>query len=104
MAEKSPVGALGQARIAGRIQSLRRVSSGGDTTFRTVFKLPALDAYSSPATVEVRSKERLGQVGDELSVLVNIGGYPRSYMTKNGDGDDAKVQTAENVLTFAGLQ
>ena len=101
MAEAKAVVQLGQARIAGRIQGVRRVTANGSTVFRTLFKLPAADQYSSPATVEVRSDERLGSTGDELSIVVNIGGYPRTYESKGADGEPSRVTTAENVLSFA---
>jgi len=100
MAESKPTGTLGTARIAGRIQGQRVVNSNGAKTFRTILKLPAADVYSSPATVEVRSQERLGAVQDEISILVGVGGFPRSYEHKGQDGESQKVQTAENVLQF----
>lgn len=92
---------LGVARIAGRISAVRRLSRQGGSEFRTVLKLPAVDQYSSPATVEVRSGERVGSIGDEVSIDVRVGGYPRSYRPKD-DPDAQAVTTAENVLQFAG--
>lgn len=90
---------LGQARIAGRIDAVRSKSTQQGKMFLTLLKLPAADAYSSPSTVEVRSGERLGGNGEEISILVRIGGYPRSYKP---DGEDTPVRTAENSLQFVG--
>ena len=70
---------LGQARIAGRIDSMRRNLGQAGSVYRTLLKLPAPDSYSSPSTVEVRSTERLGAQGllvkpygrEELTRIVN---------------------------------
>lgn len=88
--------ALGRVRIAGRIELVRQNSGQEGKSYRTVLRLPAPDRFSSPATVEVRSIERLGQREDEVSVVCEVGGYPRSYKTSDGE----KVNTAENVLKF----
>lgn len=90
------------ARIAGRVVGVRRVTVDGTATFRTLMKLPSRDAYSSPATVEIRSGERFGKVGDEVALEAEVSGYPRSYSPKGGEEGD-RVQTAEVVLTLRGL-
>lgn len=101
MADATKAQALGQARIAGRIAGSRRLSGQEGTTYRTLMKLPAIDRFSSPQTVEVRSAERLGNTGDEVSITVELGGYPRSYDTKpKGQDEGGTVHTAENVLKF----
>jgi hypothetical protein len=92
--------ALGQARIAGRIDGTRTKSTTAGRLFFTLFKLPAPDQYASPQTIEVRSSERLGAVGDEVSVIVSVGGYPRSYDAKGDHGEKEPVRTAENTLQF----
>jgi hypothetical protein len=38
---------------------------------------PAPDPYSRPQTVEVRSRQRLGQAGEEVTVQAQLGGYTR---------------------------
>lgn len=98
MAEK----AVAQARVAGRITSVRRINGANGASFRHVLKLPAFDQYSAPRTVEVRGAERFGSVGDEVAILVRISGYSRSYRSKE-DPSAPPIQTAENVLEFAGL-
>lgn len=90
-----------QARLVGRIAHVRSVGTQGTKTFRTLLKLPAPDSYSSPSTVEVRSTERLGPVDGDVSILVIIGGFPRSFEGKGERGEPGEtVRTAENTLTF----
>lgn len=98
MAEAKPVEGIParQARVFGRIAASRSKSSAQGKLFFTLLRLPAADAYSSPATVEIQSSERLGGADEEVSVVVEIGGYPRSYSDKEG----GQVRTAENVLRF----
>ncbi|WP_042429666.1 hypothetical protein [Comamonas granuli] len=62
-----------QVTIKGRIDAARRHEKNAYTRIVT----PAPDLYSRPQTVEVRSKQRLGQVGDEITVQAVLGGYTR---------------------------
>jgi hypothetical protein len=66
----------------------------------TIVKLPAPDEYTSPGTVELRSRQALGDVGSEVDVKVRLGGYPRSYkITDPETGEQRPVATADNHLT-----
>lgn len=90
----------GQTRLVGRVAGVRRMSGQG-AHYRTLVRLPAPDQYSSPQTVEVRSDERIGQADDELSLIVQVGGFARSFQGKGEHGEPgAPVRTAENVLRF----
>lgn len=60
-----------QALLAGRVNAVRKAE---DAVFTEV-TLPAPDQYSPPATVEIRSRKRLGQVGETVEVAVACGGY-----------------------------
>ncbi|WP_147694514.1 hypothetical protein [Vogesella mureinivorans] len=60
-----------QATLAGRVNAVRKAD---DSVFTEV-TLPAPDQYSPPATVEIRSRKRLGQVGETIEVPVICGGY-----------------------------
>lgn len=62
---------LNQALLAGRVNSVRKA----DDTVYTEVTLPAPDQYSQPAAVEIRSRKRLGQVGETIEVQVVCGGY-----------------------------
>ena len=62
-----------QVRISGKIQAIRRFDN---TTFTRIVT-PAPDSYSRPQVVEVRSKNKLGDRDDEISILATLGGYTR---------------------------
>ena len=62
-----------QVLVRGRIDAVRR----HDKTIYTRIITPAPDPYSRPQTVEIRSKQRLGQPGDEVAQLATLGGYAR---------------------------
>ena len=62
-----------QVHVKGRIDARRR----HDKTTYTRIVTPAPDPYSRPQTIEIRSKGSLGQVGDEVVVLGQLGGYTR---------------------------
>ena len=62
-----------QVLVKGRIEASRRY----DKTIYTRIVAPAPDPYSRPQTVEIRSKQRLGQSGDEITVQAVLGGFTR---------------------------
>lgn len=62
-----------QVTVKGKIDARRR----HDKTTYTRIVTPAPDPYSRPQTVEIRSKGALGQVGDEVIVQAQLGGYTR---------------------------
>jgi len=62
-----------QVIIKGRIEAVRR----WEQTRYTRIVTPAPDPYSRPQVVEVRSKEQLGQKGDEITVVALLGGFTR---------------------------
>jgi hypothetical protein len=105
MAEAQPIAAsktssLGQARIAGRVESVRRKTSQNGTIWLTLLAMPAPDRYSHPSIVEVVSGDRLGAQGDEVSILVSISGYARTVQPK--DPKEDSYRTADTRLSFVG--
>ena len=62
-----------QVLVRGRIEAMRRF----DKTRYTRVVTPAPDLYSRPQTVEIRSKQGIGQIGDEITVTAVLGGYAR---------------------------
>jgi hypothetical protein len=100
------IGGLGVAFLRGRIRSMRRGKRGGRPGFLTVLTLPAPDTFSMPQAVEVWSVERLGDAEADVSVKVQIGGFPRSYESNREDDEGYRqkvtVQTADNTLTVIG--
>lgn len=94
----SPV--LATCLLAGRIASRRRIQTQAGPVYLTVVKLPAVDEYTAPQTVELRSAEPLGEVGSTWRGKVQIGGYPRSYQVDDElTGRKVTVQTATVTLT-----
>lgn len=87
---------LGEAILQGRLQSVRKAGTAG---FSHLLVLPAPDAYSSPATVEIMATNRLGASEDDIRVRVRIGGYRRTYKATDKDtGEVRNVTTADNRL------
>ena len=62
-----------QVLVVGLIDAVRR----HDKTTYTRVTAPAPDPYSRPQIVEIRSKQRLGQPGDQVTQLGVLGGYAR---------------------------
>lgn len=62
-----------QVFVRGRIDSSRSFEGVRYTSVLA----PALDQYSSPQIVEFRSKQQLGQKGEEVALLGQLGGFKR---------------------------
>ena len=63
-------------RVAGKIDESRVY----DGNYYSKLITPAIDEYSSPSVVEVRSRRSLGTVGDVVDIFCNLGGYrAKSY-------------------------
>lgn len=73
---------MGQAFLSGLISNRRRLNGQTGTIWLTVVKLPAVDEFSHPSTVEVRSQNPIGEIGDKWNGVVHVGGFPRSYNSK----------------------
>lgn len=94
---------MSQARISGRVDYVRKAKFKEGQRILTLVKLPAPDSYSSPQTIEIRSVERLGSPGDDITCIVAIGGFGRSFDMKDEDSEDSKtVRTATIVLNHVG--
>jgi hypothetical protein len=87
-----------RVNIKGRIDAVRRHEGFRFTRMTT----PAPDAYTKPAVVEVRSREALGQVGDEVSVVCDLGGYPRKpyKVTDANTGEIRTITPVEHTLNL----
>jgi hypothetical protein len=76
--------------VKGRIDARRR----HDGTHYTRVLTPAPDAYSRPQVVEIRSKQSLGQQGDEIEKLCKLGGYTRkAFRTTDKDTGETSMVT-----------
>lgn len=92
---------LYQAAIKGMISSVRQQVIAGNKHFLTCMRLPAADAYSHPATIEVRSEKPIGKKGDEVEGAVMVGGYPDSWeRTDKQTGEVETIATARIVLQW----
>lgn len=85
-----------QVMIKGKIAGRNR----HDKTMFTRIVTPAQDPYSRPQVVEVRSKGALGQVGDEVVVQAQLGGYTRKpfRFTDKDTGETSMVTRVELTL------
>jgi len=91
---KAPGIQANQSMIVGRIDAVRAFEVQGKRTFETRVVQAAPDQFSSPTAVAVQSHNKLGQMGDDVRVLVQCVGYRDSYKTREGE----VIQTARNVL------
>lgn len=87
--------------ISGKVMHRRSIQTQNGRLHLTLVRLPALDEYSAPSTIELRSRQSLGEVGDTIRVRATISGFPRQYRSKTPDdnGELALVRTAEIRLT-----
>lgn len=95
MAELATVSSMAQplvgvCRLIGRIQGKSRKH---ENVWYTVVTLPASDAFSHPAVVEVRSSERLGSDGEDVDIKVRVGGFNRKPydFTDKATGETRRV-------------
>lgn len=80
----------GQAFIIGRVSEVKR----SENATYTIIQTPAPDAFSHPGNHEVSSSRLIGKPGEDIEVVVQLGGYRRSYKNKHGE----TVATVDNVL------
>ena len=83
---------MGQVYLKGRISYARNVKTQDGRLFLTILKIPAVDQFSHPGTVEVSSNEKLGEVNDDWSGICSVTGYPRTYDSKP-DPETGEIKT-----------
>lgn len=85
-----------QVLIRGRIEKSRLYEGKRYSQIIT----PAPDAYSRPQIVEVRSKSRLGETGDEVTVMCTLGGFSRKpyKVTDKSSGEVVTVTPVDHTL------
>lgn len=98
MDEKKPLAGLKPMAVLvnGRIEGSKAYEGKRYTQVMT----PAADVYSRPQLVEIRSKSRLGEKGEEVSCTCVLGGFQRkAYETKDKQtGEVVKVIPVEHTL------
>lgn len=77
--------------IAGKITNIRRINAD----YYTRIAIAAVDEYSMPGAVEVKSSKPLGRKGEETTVECRLHGRPRRW-TDRDSGEI--VETADNWL------
>ncbi|MEJ7805141.1 MAG: single-stranded DNA-binding protein [Telluria sp.] len=107
MAESNAVVKLEDKKNQSAVKAMHVVVTGrieGSKTYEgkryTQVMTPAADAYSRPQLVEIRSKARLGDKGEEISCQCVMGGFQRkAYETKDKQtGEIVKVVPVEHTL------
>lgn len=77
---------VGQLLISGRLAGVRSINTKQGRKWLHKVALPAPDEFTSPAVVELRSNEKLGeQVGDTIRCKAQLGGYSRSFSWNDKD-------------------
>lgn len=79
--------ALMEVRISGKLLHSRRANQQYYTQLRT----PAPDEWSHPSTVEVRSKDKLGETDDVLNLRCRLSGSVRSFQYTDRDTGERKT-------------
>ncbi len=94
---------MAQVYLQGRISYMRNQKTENGRLFLTILKIPAVDQYSHPATVEVSSSHKLGDVNDDWKGICQVTGYPRTYDSKPDPetGEIKTVRTATISLRVA---
>ncbi|AUM40561.1 TPA: DNA-binding protein G5P [Escherichia coli] len=65
-----------ETTVTGKI---KRFNNSNGVFYTTVVS-PAVDAYSYPPVIRIKSKRSLGRVGDEITdILCRVTGYERSF-------------------------
>jgi hypothetical protein len=101
MAESAAVSSFPASKVVGLSVSGRIVRKRVHERVHYVqLILPSPDEYSGPAHIEVRSPRSLGDIGDDVTVRLSIGGYKRrSYQfTDRETGETRMVHPVENTL------
>lgn len=82
--------------VLGRIEGSKTYDGNRFTQIMT----PAADAYSRPQLIEVRSKSRIADKGEEISITCVLGGYQRkAYQIKDKQtGEVINVVPVEHTL------
>ena len=79
--------------IVGKVTRVRRYEG----TFYTVIVCPAVDLYSRPQIVEIRSKSRFSDPDDTVRVTARLGGFEgRQYRVTDKDTGESRTLVPVN--------
>lgn len=83
-----------------RITGARRLATEAGALWLTLCKIPNPSEFETGGTVELRSTQRLGVVGEEFTGWCRVSGYSRQYKSTDKEtGEQITVRTAEVRLT-----
>lgn len=100
MSTNSTANTVPTVSFTGRISAVDAWPAARPTRYTSLVRLPAADAYETPATVEVVSSHSIGKEGDVVTLTCAVGGRYRSYaVTDKQTGENRTVKTADNLLT-----
>lgn len=83
---------LAQVFLKGRISYTRTAKTDQGRLHIAILKIPAVDQYSHPATVEISSATKLGEINDDWQGVCQVTGYPRTFDAKP-DPETGEVKT-----------
>ncbi|GBG15210.1 3'-5' exonuclease [Novimethylophilus kurashikiensis] len=86
-----------QAYIKGEIDGVRKY----DSDWYTRVKVPQERGDYRFAYIEIRSKQKIGAMGEEFAGLVDVAGMRNDFELKNGPNAGEIVRSATNWLTIA---
>jgi hypothetical protein len=93
----APIGSVKplQVHVAGKITRVRR----HEKFFYTTIICPAKDEYSRPSVVEIRSKNRFGDVEETTKVNAELGGYEgKAYAVTDRETGERKNLVPVNLF------
>lgn len=89
---------VNQGYVTGRLGTRSSMQMKEGKRWLQLLVTPAPDPYSMPSVVELKSKDPLGQEGEDWSGFIKIGGYPNNYEVTDRDGVIKQVRSARVVL------
>jgi hypothetical protein len=88
-ANRPTLTALVAGRIAGKPRQYK--DREGARWFATIVKCPAPDPYSNPSSVEINSREPLGDVDTDVSLQVRLSGTVRTFRYVERETGESKT-------------
>lgn len=81
---KMPALKPNQAFVKGRIDAVGTFEVAGKRLHESRVKIAAADEFSHPGAVMVQTTYKLGQAGDDISLLCEVTGFASSWTDKDG--------------------
>lgn len=100
--QMTPSPRMGEVLLSGKVIEVRRYQKGrGEVSYFTVMIMPAVDQYTPPPVVEVRSSQQWAGEGEEVRCVALVGGYRQSYNAQDErTGDRERRYTTRLTLNL----